>query len=48
MQIYSYKLHELLTHNAGLVIFYENEVLVSINNTTKIQKTLKRMIYVKG
>jgi hypothetical protein len=25
MQIYNYKLHELLTHNAGLVIFYENE-----------------------
>ena len=25
MQIYSYKLHELLTHNAGLVIFHENE-----------------------
>lgn len=25
MQIYNYKLHELLTHNAGLVIFHENE-----------------------
>lgn len=25
MQIYNYKLHELLMHNAGLVIFYEYE-----------------------
>ena len=25
MQIYNYKLHELLTHNAGLGIFYKNE-----------------------
>jgi hypothetical protein len=35
MQIYNYKLRELLTHNAGLVIFYEKNK----ENKMKIEKT---------